>query len=63
LRTRSIEISVAQVQGAVRDRLRKTGLMDELGEDRVYPSIDSAVDDFGRRWPVATSGERAPAEG
>jgi hypothetical protein len=29
--------------------------MDELGEHHVYPSIDSAVDDYGRRWPAATS--------
>jgi SulP family sulfate permease len=53
LRSRSIEVLVAQVRGTVRDRLRKTGLMDELGEDRVYLSIGSAVNDFGRRWPPA----------
>ena len=51
LRTRSIEVLLAQVKGTVRDRLRKTGLMDELGEDRVYLSITSAVTDFQRRWP------------
>ena len=55
LRARSIEVAVAQVKGAVRDRLRKTGLMDELGEHHAYPSIDSAVDDFGCGWPAATS--------
>jgi high affinity sulfate transporter 1 len=53
LRSRSIEVLVAQVRGTVRDRLRKTGLMDELGEDRVYLSIGSAVNDFGRRRPPA----------
>jgi SulP family sulfate permease len=49
LRARSIEILIAQVKGAVRDRLRKTGLMAELGEDRVYLSVASAVADFRRR--------------
>jgi high affinity sulfate transporter 1 len=72
LRLRSIEVLVAQVKGTVRDRLRKTGLMDELGEDRVYLSISSAVNDFGRRWPptddsvtagTVVSAERAPAGG
>jgi MFS superfamily sulfate permease-like transporter len=58
LRSRSIEVLVAQVRGTVRDRLRKTGLMDELGEDRVYLSIGSAVNDFGRRWPEAPSDVR-----
>ena len=53
LRSRSIEVLVAQVRGAVRDRLRKTGLMGELGEDRVYLSIASAVTDVQRRWSEA----------
>ncbi len=65
LRSRSIEVLLAQVKGSVRDRLRKTGLMTELGEDRVYLSIGSAVTDFLRRWPpegeAATPGEPAAA--
>jgi SulP family sulfate permease len=51
LRARSIEVLLAQVKGTVRDRLRKTGLMTEVGEDRVYLSIGSAVTDFQRRRP------------
>ncbi len=50
LRARDIEILLAQVKGTVRDRMRKTGLMTELGEDHVYLSIGSAVTDFERRW-------------
>jgi high affinity sulfate transporter 1 len=65
LRSRSIEVLVAQVKGTVRDRLRKTDLMAELGEDRVYLSIGSAVSDFQRRWPsdgeAATSAEPGSA--
>ena len=52
LRARDIEVLVAHVKGTVRDRLRKTGLMDEIGEDRVYLSIASAVTDVGRRRRV-----------
>ncbi len=59
LRARDVEVLLAQVKGAVRDRLRKTGLMAELGEDRVYLSIGSAVADFGRRWPPE---DQAPVE-
>ncbi len=51
LRVRSVEVMLAQVKGTVRDRLRKTGLMDEIGEDRVFRSIPGAVNDFQRRWP------------
>ena len=58
LHSRSIEILVSQVKGSVRDSLRKTGLMDVLGEERVHVSIGVAVADFERRWPVD---EAAPA--
>ena len=51
LHGRSIDVLLAQVKGSVRDRMRRTGLMDELGEDRVYLSIGSAVIDFERRRP------------
>ncbi|HEY6571122.1 MAG TPA: sulfate permease [Candidatus Limnocylindrales bacterium] len=51
LEERSIEVLLAQVKGSVRDRMRKTGLMDRIGEDRLYLSLGSAVTDFGRRWP------------
>jgi high affinity sulfate transporter 1 len=65
LRSRSIEVLVAQVRGTVRDRLRKTGLMDEIGEDRIYLTINAAVNDFGRRWPPAeaTDTPDGPAAG
>lgn len=51
LRGRSIEVLLAQVKGSVRDRMRRTALMDEITEDRVYLSIGSAVIDFERRRP------------
>jgi len=60
LRARDVEVLLAQVKGPVRDRMRRTGLMAEMGEDRVYLSIGSAVTDFGRRWPPEA---QAPAEG
>jgi MFS superfamily sulfate permease-like transporter len=52
LKERSVEVLLTQVKGTVRDRLRRTGLMDEIGEDRVYLSIASAVVDVQRRWPA-----------
>jgi sulfate permease, SulP family len=57
LHARSIEVLLAQVKGRVRDRLLKTGVMTELGEDRVYLSIGSAVTDFQRRWPPEPGAE------
>ena len=49
LRDQSIEILLAQVKGPVRERLRKTGLMDELGEDHIYLSVGNAVAAFELR--------------
>ena len=51
LRSREVEVLLAQVKGTVRDRLRKTGLMAEVGEERVYLSVGAGVSDFLRRWP------------
>jgi SulP family sulfate permease len=49
LRERDIDVLLAQVKGSVRDRMRRTGLMDAVGEERVYLSVSSAVKDFERR--------------
>jgi MFS superfamily sulfate permease-like transporter len=51
LRDRQVEVLLAQVKGPVRDRLRRTGVMDEIGEDRVHLSVGAGVSDFLRRWP------------
>ena len=53
LRARSIEVLLAQVKGPVRDRMSKTPLMAEIGQDRIYLSVGSGVNDFQRRWPAA----------
>jgi MFS superfamily sulfate permease-like transporter len=59
LRERGTEVLVAQVIGTVRDRLRTTGLMAEVGEDRVYLSVADAVADFRRRVPPEGGSEAA----
>lgn len=43
------DVLLAQVWGSVRDRLRQSGVMAEIGEDRVYRSVATAVYDFERR--------------
>jgi high affinity sulfate transporter 1 len=49
LHDRSLDLLLAQVKGSVRDRMRRTGLMELVGEDRVYLSIAAAVEDFRQR--------------
>ncbi len=45
LQRRSIELRLAQARGAVRDRMRRTGLMEAIGEERVFLSVSTAVED------------------
>ncbi len=60
LEDRSIEVMLAQVKGSVRDRVRRTGLMERIGEDRLYLSIGSGVTDFLRRQANAEPEPPAP---
>jgi sulfate permease, SulP family len=46
-----VDVLLAQVRGRVRDRLRKAGVMAEIGENRVYLSVPAAVADFERPNP------------
>ena len=43
LRQANIDVLLAQVRGSVRQRMRKTGLFDHIGEDHVFLSVDAAV--------------------
>jgi high affinity sulfate transporter 1 len=43
LGVRGTRLVLAQAKGPVRDRMRRTGLMDEIGEDRVLMSVPAAV--------------------
>jgi SulP family sulfate permease len=53
LHARSIDVLLAQVKGPVRERLRRTGLMDEIGEARIHQSVGSAVMAFERSSAAA----------
>ena len=56
LREAGIELRLSQVRGSVRDRMRRTGLMDTIGQDRCYLSDEAAVAAPLRSsgsWPAA----------
>lgn len=46
LRAKEIEVLLAQVRGSVRDRMRRTGLMQVVGEDHIFFSVEGAVHDY-----------------
>ena len=49
LRAKQIDLLFAQIRGSVRDRMRKTGLLEHLGEEHLYASIAAAVAAFQAR--------------
>ena len=51
-----VELLLARVHGPVRDMLRKSGLEDAIGTDRLYPTVRAGVDDFLARHPDAAGG-------
>lgn len=48
LEQRGISLHFAGVKGPVKDRMRRYGLMRELGADRFWSTTGSAIDDFRR---------------
>ncbi len=54
---RAVALGLAQVRGSVRDRLRKTGVMGAIGEERVYATVAAAVADLGREGVEGSRGD------
>lgn len=53
LRAIEVDLLLAQVRGSVHDRMKRTGLVDTLGEQHLYPSIAAAVEAFQARLGTA----------
>jgi len=47
-----VEVLLAQVRGQVRDELGVSGLMDQIGENRIYLSLESGVQDYLEHHPA-----------
>lgn len=59
-----ITLAFAELKGPVKDRLRRYGLYDRIGDHRVFPTIGTAVDGFlaatGTTWIDPVDGPRNP---
>jgi hypothetical protein len=47
------EILFAELQDPVRNMFRRCGLLDRVGEHRLFASIDDGVQDCLKRYPAA----------
>jgi MFS superfamily sulfate permease-like transporter len=64
LRQAGIDLLFSQVRGSVRDRMRMTGLLDHIGSEHIYPSIDAAVKAFEvSQKPKRKKKEKSPEGG
>ena len=61
LRDRGVALRLAQVRGTVRDRMRRSGLMDSIGEAQVYLALVAAVEARGEDAASAEAPESSPA--
>ena len=57
LRARGVTLMFAQVRGAVRDRLERAHVMDVIGPENIYLSLESGVDAFQQRYTVVPNAE------
>jgi high affinity sulfate transporter 1 len=46
LRRQGVTLAFAELKGPVKDRLRRYGLYDQIGPDRFYPTVGTAVDGY-----------------
>ena len=53
LRSRDVTLMLAQVHGAVRERLERAHVMDVLGPENIYLSLPAAIDAYKQRYAVA----------
>jgi MFS superfamily sulfate permease-like transporter len=56
LRTAGIELCFAELKDPVKDKLRRFRLFAQLREERFYPTIDAAVDDYLRAHEMERAG-------
>jgi sulfate permease, SulP family len=48
------EILFAELQDPVRQMFRRCGLLDHVGEDRLFSTVDDGVQDYLKRYPVGS---------
>ena len=61
LRTQDVTLMLAQVHGAVRDRLERAHVMDVLGPENIYLSLATGIDAYKQRYAVASAAENSVA--
>jgi sulfate permease, SulP family len=59
LRARDVTLMLAQVRGAVRDRLERAHAMDVIGQENIYLSLAAGIDAYKQRYAIAPGAENS----
>ncbi len=59
LRGRDVTLMLAQVHGAVRDRLERAHVMDAIGQENIYLSLAAGTEAYKQRYVVAPGAENS----
>jgi hypothetical protein len=51
LRERKVDLIFAHARGSVRERMRITGLCDQMGDCHIFLTTEAAVQEYRRRFP------------
>jgi MFS superfamily sulfate permease-like transporter len=54
LKAEGVDLMLANVRGPVRDLLRRSGVTQTIGEERIYPSIEEGVKAFNSAGQQST---------
>ena len=56
LHAQGIELSFAELKDPVKDKLKRFGLLAQIGEDSFYPTVEAAVRSYVRKHPAKQRG-------
>ena len=59
LERRGVVVALARVKQDLRDELEPSGLLDRIGEDRVFPTLPTAVEAFRQEMAAGNDGPDA----
>jgi SulP family sulfate permease len=62
VRAAGIDFAFAEVRGPVIRRMQRESLFETIGEDRIFPTVDEAIDHLQRASDVTATRTRSPAE-
>jgi hypothetical protein len=62
MRASGIDFAFAEVRQPVIRRMQRESLFETIGEDRIFPTVDEAIDDLQEASEATATRPRSPTE-